>query len=338
MFITDERYYAEIADAIRYINGTSRSYSPSQMAEAILDLSASGYNTAIADYLATKQSPSTRLIGNSASFIMESAFTGTSMFTMTRYPRVTEIGSYAFKDCPTLRLAQFPRCVTLNDEAFAGCSLLSMVVLGSVTLVGRSAFQNCVALQSANLPECEEIEYSAFLGCTALRSVSLPNCTTLYPSAFCDCTSLEGISLPKSQTIPLTDVFRGCTSLSYAVLPNTTSVFETFYGCTALTSVSIPKCSNVKDFAFFGCSSLRRISIPKCEAIGLSAFIGCFSGMSVDLVGVSSVPALVNDAGSVINANKVFANAAIRVPESLYSDFLSNKQWLTVSKMIVSVW
>ena len=39
---TNPQYYQDIADAIRFINGLNRTYTPSQMGQAVLDLNIGG--------------------------------------------------------------------------------------------------------------------------------------------------------------------------------------------------------------------------------------------------------------------------------------------------------
>ena len=83
----------------------------------------------------------------------------------------TEIGSYAFSSCTSLRDITIPESVTyIDDGTFCYCtSLRSITIPTSVTYIGRDAFYGCTSLRSMTIPETvTKIGKNAFAGCDNL--------------------------------------------------------------------------------------------------------------------------------------------------------------------------
>lgn len=334
MLLTDERYYSDIASALRYLNGTSKSYSPSQMAEAILDLPYETYNTAICDYLAMLSYSTTMMIGNSATYVRTGAFQSNPNIVVARYPRVSDVGSSAFQGCTGLRNAAFPRCKTIHGYAFYGCLRLVYARLDSVEDIEISAFHGCTALTSAILPNCMSIRGYAFNNCVRLYELSIPKCITIGSAAFSSCAMLRGLSAPAYNEMLGANAFTNCGSLSYAYLPSCTSIgAEAFRNCVALQSVSLPECRVVGVSAFQGCTSLSTVAFKNLISVSSGAFVNCSPSMMVDLARVNHVVGLSQDARQMFGSQ----GGLIRVPEVLYAQYMSDPYWSFVSSRIASV-
>lgn len=91
--------------------------------------------------------------------------------------QVTEIGSYAFRDCfNDLTSVQLPDSViTIDEGAFFGCGLLTNIELSdSLTNIGIYAFAECVGLTNIKLPNSVmNIGEGAFDGCENLIHVDV---------------------------------------------------------------------------------------------------------------------------------------------------------------------
>ena len=156
---------------------------------------------------------------------------------------VTEIGYYAFYNCP---------------------GLTSVTIPNSVTSIGEYAFSYCTGLTSVTIPNSvTRIGADAFRSCTGLTSVTIPNSvTSIGSSAFYCCSGLTSVTIPNSVTSIGSSAFSGCSGLTSVTIPNSvTSIGSSaFSGCSGLTSVTIPNSvSSIGSYAFADCNGLKMI-------------------------------------------------------------------------------
>lgn len=83
---------------------------------------------------------------------------------------VTEIGSYAFENCPNLTSVTFEegsQCTTIGAYAFSGCtSLAHFTIPANVTEISNGTFADCTSLESIIIPaNVTKIGSYAFGGC-----------------------------------------------------------------------------------------------------------------------------------------------------------------------------
>lgn len=101
-------------------------------------------------------------------------FSGWSNVEEIVLENTTEIGSYAFNSCSSLKSITLPSTLTtINDWAFSYCSSLSSVVLpSSLSVIRAYAFYNCPSLMSIVLPSSlTSIESEAFANCNKLYEI-----------------------------------------------------------------------------------------------------------------------------------------------------------------------
>lgn len=189
----------DIADAIRGKNGSSDTYKPSEMADAIDNIpSGGGGDNNWADVISGQTND---LYDNDLTGVRQYAFmveeNGIAYITSMSFPAVTTIGKRAFVCQEALTTVNFPSVETLNDYAFAGCSALTEVVLPSVHGGSTTTITN------------------VFQGCTAVRKIDLGNNTTtmnkLGTSFFKNCSSLEALVLRSKSMVSIsaTSIFSG---------------------------------------------------------------------------------------------------------------------------------
>lgn len=101
-------------------------------------------------------------------------FSGWSNVEEIVLENTTEIGSYAFNSCYSLKSITLPSTLTtINDWAFSYCSSLSSVVLpSSLSVIRAYAFYNCPSLMSIVLPSSlTSIDSEAFANCNKLYEI-----------------------------------------------------------------------------------------------------------------------------------------------------------------------
>lgn len=235
--------------------------------------------------------------------------------------RVTQVGSYAFARCTSLTSVDFPNVSILYESTFAGCYNLASVNFGTVTSIGDYAFAWCSSLTVVNYSEC----------------------TSLGAYVFRHCTSLISAIFPKVSIVPL-ECFWGCKNLINVSFPTATILSQyAFEYCTALTMASFPMAQLVSEYAFYCCFQLREVYLPQVSSFkGTQVFSNCYNLISLNLIGVTSVPILTNSnafTSTPIGGYSASAGqyGSIYVSASLYNDFISASNWSYFSDRIVSV-
>lgn len=207
---------------------------------------------------------------------------------------VTNMSSYAFKDCTNLTIVDtqditslwissnvFEGCVGLTEfrgkaasedgrclifegvlEMFAPAGLTEYVVPEGVEVV--RGFANCTNLTHVTLPD-GVIRIGYFNGCSRLESINIPQSVTMiYDDTFSECSSLKSIVIPEGIVHIPRRLFYNCKSLEKVTIPESvTSIGQmAFWGCESLKSIYVPKNVTLTDGddsqLFYGCSSLER--------------------------------------------------------------------------------
>ena len=102
---------------------------------------------------------------------------GSSGITSISVPSVTEFGSYAFRDCKSLKSVTLSSNLkTLSYGMFMGCtSLESFVVPTSVDSIDMKVFEKCTGLKSVTISRYPEkmFKNDVFMGCTSLENLNI---------------------------------------------------------------------------------------------------------------------------------------------------------------------
>lgn len=221
-----------------------------------------------------------------------------SGLTQVAFPKgLTELGTYAFADCPALKSANISAAAGLTElpyETFARCEVLSSVNLGktleeiydsafvddialssislpdALTRIGKSAFEGNVKLKSITFNKAlESIGDCAFNGCGALTALTLPvTVNEIGEGALADCENLQTLSISGCNELSVLPerFLAGDEKLNEFIIPESITDIEeeAFWDCALLKSIIIPqKVENIDVSAFRDCKSLVRISVDE---------------------------------------------------------------------------
>ena len=147
---------------------------------------------------------------------------------------VTEVGSYAFMCCPSLRSVTFPNSLKMVGEgAFKESGIEQVTLSKAITAIEKETFAHCRSLREIDLCEgLTSIGESAFRGCD-IRTVVIPNSvTTLLAGAFAECKNLSTVELGLGITEIGNKAFGDCHSITTLTLGgNALAIIDDSVGC-----------------------------------------------------------------------------------------------------------
>jgi hypothetical protein len=264
--------------------------------------------------------------GRLVTSIGDSAFSATSLTSVTIPDGVTSIGDGAFAYCTNLTSVTIGNSVTnIGSGGFWFCtSLTNVVIPDSVTSIGDGAFEYCSSLTSVTIGNSvTNIASDAFRSCRDLTGVyfqgNAPTCgsfafrgdyaavyylagTTGWGPTFGGLPAFlwDPVSQAAYTTTNGTIIITGYTGPGGSVIiPGTINGLpvagiggSAFSGCTRLTSVTIPdSVTSIGDGAFEYCTNLSSVTIGNSVTnVGSDAFGFCTSLADVTMGnGVTSI-------------------------------------------------
>ena len=146
--LVTESYLTDIGNAIRSKNGSTTKYKPSEMADAINDITTQD-NTVL----------------NS---ILDRSISGNYV-----NDDLTEVGGYAFAHCALLTAATFTKVTKVGEGAFSNCMSLESISLPEVKEIKAYSFNYCSSLKSINIPSTiQSISINTFNG-TGITTINI---------------------------------------------------------------------------------------------------------------------------------------------------------------------
>ena len=241
--------------------------------------------------------------------------------------------------CTNIRLGQNLESSALNvNNLFCYCrSLTTITIPSGPTRVNQNLFQGCSSLIHVTLPDTlgtGSAYYQTFTSCVKLASVSLPKSGTTVNTGymFQNCSSIKRVTLPETITTLATTAFAYCSSIRDIILPTSITTFNefNFQECYNLKNLNrditdaftsmFAKCYNITNIKFSSTTTLIRSN----------SFNNCFSCLIYDFSALSAIPTLQNtNAFTGINSL-----AKIVVPDSLYSQWITESNWVTYADYI----
>lgn len=153
--------------------------------------------------------------------LLESAFSGSNVTSITDLGSITSIPKRTFQNCTALTSVTLPsNCTSIDNSAFGGCTSLTSIDLSNVTSIGEAAFQNCSSLSGTlNLQSLTTLGKSAFQNCTSITSIAnLGNINTIPETCFCGCSNLTSVIFPTTIRTFNNSCFSGC-KIGQIILP-----------------------------------------------------------------------------------------------------------------------
>lgn len=257
-------YFENIADAIRGKNGSSDTYTPSEMPAAITAIPSGGGDSLYGVY-------------TDDSYEYEN-LTATSIPTYMCYNS-------------KVKSLNLPEVLTIGNYAFNGCNNMTTLTLPKATTIGQFSFYSCRNLETINLPNVTSIDQRGFAGTTSSllatvhRSISIPECTSLANYAL-QYSPLTTIYWPKIETIG-SSCFEGCTNLTSITIPASftgTVNGGVFNGCSNLESITFEGniTSIISTYTFRNCTSCLIYDFSHCTSIPTLAYKNAFTGINAN--------------------------------------------------------
>jgi len=142
---------------------------------------------------------------------------------------ITEIRSYAFYNCHTLRSVELPESVqTIGQYAFYNCSNLSdFTITANLKNIGDYAFANCSNLNSMDLRNVDYVGGWAFYH-SGIQEIYLANTLNNWGNCILQEASVHDVYVEEGATKIPFGLLHGCGQIQNVYLPSTLKTIETF--------------------------------------------------------------------------------------------------------------
>ena len=243
-------------------------------------------------------------VTNTATSLVDYAFSGLPITTFTIPSTVTTIGASAFSSCNKLKSPTVPSTVTsIGASAFSGVT--HIYYNGSATWTTGddnwgALYLNGYADGDFLYADSTKTNLWAYMGNGT--SVTIPSTvTSIGGSAFKNHTSITTVTIPSSVTSIGASAFSGCTSLTTVTGFGNTSITALpdyiFDDCYRMTSITIPSTvTSIGVHAFYNCYGLTSLTIPTgVTSIGNGAFAFCNQLTSITNLENTGITQISND-------------------------------------------
>ena len=227
--LTDPQHYEDIADAIRLKNGSSDTYTPSQMAGAISVLPTGDNLGDSIDETLDKYIYN----GDKTSFARQ--YQGSSIYAkdLTLVP-ITQYTTYAFAYNQSEKIS-LPNATTGGRYSFYYCTKMKEINLPLTTKLYQNQFRNCTLLETVNIPAVVDMETNVFLDTPALKALYIPNCTN-------SCFSLNGAAIGATnlEILDLAKNDNGFSAISRYIVGNNSKLTHLAIRSTTMVTLGNP--------------------------------------------------------------------------------------------------
>ena len=230
--LVNENNLTNIANAIRGKNGSTDTYKPSEMAEAITAISGGGGSN---EKAIIEKTFSGIYANNEITKIGDYAFAGLgNNITGINAPNAESVGEYAFRGCGNIQSINMPKVKRIGPNAFAYgvYTTIPKCVTNNTFPLLESCFNGTVVFgymfdgELLYLPNMKERLDMGDLTADSPKYINLPEFVDQYTTRrrmFGGNKVIQKVWLPKVANIQYKD-FNGCTALVALILAKTTLV------------------------------------------------------------------------------------------------------------------
>ena len=219
--------------------------------------------------------------GNAVQKIGNNCFMGKKNAEIIVLPdSVREIGSFAFANCPNLKVVIAPGVEKCDYMAFYNCRSLKSVNMPNVTVAETGVFKNCCSLKNLQIGELTKICNQAFYCCEELSFLNVSKSVDKFcDSTFYKCSALT-VNAPEEsfmaayaaqKSIPIGNIpDEKCEHSNLTVIRN---LDETCVGY----GYRVSECDNCKAlFTYFNCAPghkyIAEVINPTCISVGYTEY------------------------------------------------------------------
>lgn len=293
--LVEESYLQDIADSIRLKNGTQNTYTPSQMANAINNISGDG---------------------GVLIFNPEQYLEGTLEEINDVNEQVTELASYVTFAQSTLKIVNFPALTTINGDG----------------KFSSGGYQHAT-IQSVNMPMLESAPSNTFYQQAYAKFTKFTHLKSVASDSFNNCNGLKGDEFPVLETIA-DNAFRYCYWLTNLVMPNVKIFYSnSFRDCARIKSIwlGLKNWTNAKVGTH---AALERAYLPNLNSIG-GQFQSSANLEMLIIGNQDSSSVCTSNTSNFLSGTKIAnGNGYIYVPDSLINDYKSATNWSTYAAQI----
>lgn len=164
---------------------------------------------------------------------------------------------------------------------------------------------------------------------------ALPYGASDYGTTQFDITDIIGVDFSSSKITGLIkSFFNNSSYLQYVKLPETITTIKqySFQSCANLSSINLENIRTIDGNTFQSCKLLEKVVLSNVTSIGLYVFRYCSNLKEVDCSGCTTVPTLSTGA-----FDSIHADCQIKVPASLYDEWIAATNWSNLAGKIVAV-